>query len=242
MGLGSWDGCVETEFRPKDAVADQDIYTHAVRETLYNWPNLVTAVRTAGSVTVAMVAIYHRSLTLLLVALGIYWLGDVADGALARLLHLETRVGAVLDILSDRFCAAAFYLGLAWLDPALAIPVAVYLAEFMVVDAFISLGFLAWPIRSPNYFYAVDHKLWLWNWSKPAKTVNSALFAVLLVLSRNVWLGTAVAIALLALKTASLLRMARIGLPIPQRHVPPSSVPPGNFPQGSLPQCGEGPP
>ena len=40
----------------------------------------------------------------------------------------------------------------------MAIPVSVYLFEFMVIDLFLSLAFLAWPIRSPNYFYAVDQK------------------------------------------------------------------------------------
>ena len=80
----------------------------------------------------------------------------------------------MLDILSDRFCAAAFYFGLAWLQPEHVLPVLVYLAEFMVVDCFLSLAFLAWPIRSPNYFYVVDRTIWLWNWSKPAKAANSA--------------------------------------------------------------------
>ena len=204
-------------FQPAECVTGRDIYADPARETLRTWPNLVTGVRTIGSVAVAVLATYRESLVLLLLALVIYWLGDIADGALARMLDAETRIGAVLDIFSDRFCAAAFYLGLAWLDHTLAIPVVIYLAEFMIIDAFISVGFLAWPIRSPNYFYAVDHKLWLWNWSKPGKAVNSALFAVLLVWSRNAWLGTGIALALLALKTASLIRMTRIGLPLPDR-------------------------
>ena len=65
----------------------------------------------------------------------------------------------------------------------------IYLAEFMVVDCFLSLAFLAWPMRSPNYFYVVDRTLWLWNWSKPGKAVNSSLFAVLLLVTGWVWVG-----------------------------------------------------
>lgn len=185
------------------------------RETLSTAANVITGVRTVAAVAVAMLAAQRGSLTLLLVSLAIYWVGDMADGAVARLTQHETRIGAVLDILSDRFCAAAFYVGLAWLEPDLWLPVAIYLAEFMVVDAFISLAFLAWPLVSPNYFFVVDRTLWLWNWSKPGKAVNSAAFAVLLVATGSVWLGVVIASALLVLKAASLVRLARIGLPIP---------------------------
>src|SRR6266508_3201826 len=105
--------------------------------------------------------------TLLVIGLAVYWVGDTLDGEVARWRDCETRIGAVVDMLSDRLNCAGFYLGLAWLHPIMAIPVSVYLFEFMVVVAFLSLAFLAWPIRSPNYFYAVDRRLWLWNWSCP---------------------------------------------------------------------------
>jgi CDP-diacylglycerol--glycerol-3-phosphate 3-phosphatidyltransferase len=154
---------------------------------------------------------------LLVVALVVYWFGDVLDGLVARVRGCETRLGAVLDILCDRFCAAAFYLGLVWLQPEFAAPVTIYLAEFMVVDCLLSLAFLAWPIRSPNYFHVVDRPLWLWNWSKPGKAANSAIFAVVLLVTRMPWLGVVIASALLVLKCVSLARLARIGLPIPAR-------------------------
>ena len=128
----------------------------------------------------------------------------------------ETRIGAVLDIMCDRLNAAAFYIGLAWLQPDLSPAIFVYLAEFMVVDCFLSIAFLAWPVRSPNYFFVVDRPLWLWNWSKPAKAVNSALFAVLLLVTGWMWLGLAIASALLVLKCVSLHRLAAIGLPVPE--------------------------
>jgi CDP-diacylglycerol--glycerol-3-phosphate 3-phosphatidyltransferase len=152
---------------------------------------------------------------LLVVALVVYWVGDTLDGFIARLLDCETRIGAVMDTLCDRCCCAAFYVGLAWLDPALAPPVFVYLVQFTVVDLFISLGFLAWPITSPNYFYVVDRRLFRWNWSKPGKALNSALFAVVLLTTHSAGLGLAIALGLLGLKTTSLLRMLRLGLPVP---------------------------
>jgi CDP-diacylglycerol--glycerol-3-phosphate 3-phosphatidyltransferase len=55
----------------------------------------------------------------------------------------------------------------------------------------------------------------LWNWSKPAKAVNSALFAVLLLVTGWMWVGLVIATALLVLKCVSLRRLAQIGLPVP---------------------------
>jgi CDP-diacylglycerol--glycerol-3-phosphate 3-phosphatidyltransferase len=157
------------------------------------------------------------SVALLVASLAVYWVGDALDGFVARVRGCETRIGAVLDILCDRFCAASFYVGLVWLRPELALPVFVYLAEFMVVDCLLSLAFLAWPLRSPNYFYVVDRPLWLWNWSKPGKALNSSAFAVLLLVTGSVWLGVLIAGGLLLLKGVWLVRLARIGLPVPAR-------------------------
>lgn len=196
---------------------DLDVYADPAKEKVGTSATVITAVRTVASVVLAGVAAADESLTLLVAALVVYWLGDMLDGYVARLRGCETRIGAVLDILSDRFCAASFYLGLVWLHHQFAVPVFLYLAEFMVVDCFLSLAFLAWAVRSPNYFYVIDRPLWLWNWSKPGKAVNSSLFAVLLLATGWVWLGAVIAAGLLVLKCASLVRLARIGLPVPAR-------------------------
>ena len=184
-------------------------------ERLLTGATVITFVRTIASVVLAAMGAHQQSLTLLVVALGVYWVGDMLDGFYARVRDCETRIGAVLDIMCDRFNAAAFYLGLAWLQPDLSPAIFVYLAEFMVVDCFLSIAFLAWPIRSPNYFFVVDRTIWLWNWSKPAKAVNSALFAVLLLVTGWMWVGLVIATALLVLKCVSLRRLAQIGLPVP---------------------------
>ncbi len=185
------------------------------RERLNTPANLVTLVRTVASVSLAATAAVQQDLTLLVVALVVHWVGDSLDGLVARLLDCETRTGAVADILCDRLCVAAFYVGLAWLQPHLAPAIFVYLAMFMVVDCFLSLSFLAWPITSPNYFYVVDRGLWLRNWSHPAKAVNSGLFAILLLVTGSLWLGLLAAGALLAAKCWSVVSLLRIGLPIP---------------------------
>jgi CDP-diacylglycerol---glycerol-3-phosphate 3-phosphatidyltransferase len=194
-----------------------DVWSDPAQERIGTSATVITFVRTIISVVLAALAAQQESLTLLVAALVVYWVGDSLDGFVARIRGCETRIGAVLDILCDRLCAASFYLGLVWLQPDLALPVFLYLAEFMVIDCFLSIAFLAWPVRSPNYFYVIDRPIWAWNWSKPAKAVNSSLFAVLLLLTGAVWLGVAIACALLVLKTASLVRLARIGLPVPTR-------------------------
>jgi CDP-diacylglycerol--glycerol-3-phosphate 3-phosphatidyltransferase len=194
-----------------------DVWTHPEQERVGTSATVITFVRTVASVVLAGLAARDQSITLLVVALVVYWAGDSLDGFVARIRGCETRIGAVLDILCDRFCAASFYLGLVWLHPDYAVPVFIYLAEFMVVDCFLSLAFLAWPVRSPNYFYVIDRPLWLWNWSKPGKAVNSSLFAVLLLVTGWVWPAAVIATALLVMKTVSLVRLGRIGLPVPAR-------------------------
>lgn len=205
-------------------VTDPDNSYGIGEERLWTGATIITAVRTIASVVLAAAAAYEQSLTLLIISLAVYWVGDMLDGFYARLRSCETRIGAVLDILSDRLNAGAFYIGLAWLEPGLAPAIYVYLAEFMVIDCFLSIAFLAWPVRSPNYFFVIDRPIWLWNWSKPAKAINSALFAVLLLVtgmwldmvSTAMWLGLAIATALLVLKCVSLGRLMRIGLPVPR--------------------------
>lgn len=185
------------------------------RERLATSATAITVVRTLASGLLAFHAARAGSLTWLLAALAVYWVGDVADGAWARHFDHETRVGAVLDIVCDRFNAGAFYLGLAWLRPELAWPIALYVAEFMTVDTFNSLAFLAWPTRSPNYFHEVDRKVWVLNWSKPAKAANSAIFAILLIWTGWAWLGFLIAGTMWSVKLWTLNRICRIGLPLP---------------------------
>ncbi|MDZ5662835.1 CDP-alcohol phosphatidyltransferase family protein [Nocardioides sp. S-58] len=198
-----------------EPVADPENRYGVRDERLLTGATVITGVRTAASVVLAALAAHQDSLELLVAALVVYWVGDMLDGFYARVRDCETRIGAVLDVICDRFNAAAFYIGLAWLQPDLSPAIFVYLAEFMVVDFFLSIAFLAWPVRSPNYFFVIDRPIWLWNWSKPAKAVNSALFAVLLLVTGWMWVGLAIASALLVLKCVSLHRLVRIGLPVP---------------------------
>src|SRR5512146_1953787 len=107
-------------------VGSRDVWTHPDKERVGTSATVVTFVRTVASVVLSGLAAQQGSLTLLVVALVVYWAGDSLDGFVARVRGCETRIGAVLDILSDRFCAASFYLGLVWLQPDFAVPVFIY--------------------------------------------------------------------------------------------------------------------
>jgi len=188
---------------------------HDQVERLATYPTLITLIRTVASVSLALTGAHQHSLTLLIWALGVFWVGDSADGLLARVTNTETRTGATLDIMSDRLCAAMFYIGFAWYDPSMVVPVGIYLAEYMVIDMFLSLAFLAWPMRSPNYFYLVDRRLWRWNWSHPGKALNSGLFAILMIWTRDPVIASVIAASLLGLKLMSLRWLLQLGLPMP---------------------------
>jgi CDP-diacylglycerol--glycerol-3-phosphate 3-phosphatidyltransferase len=219
------DGTVKKPFVAGAHPDELDVWAEDATERFLTPATIITFLRTIACLTLVGLAIGHGvphddrfwspALKLLAVALVVYWAGDSLDGQVARRMHHETRIGAVIDIMCDRLCSAAFYFGLAWLHPDFTVPVVLYLAEFMVIDFFLSIAFLAWRIRSPNYFYVVDSAIYRLNWSHPAKAVNSALFAVLLLVTRAPWLGGVIAACLLVFKIAMLVRLARIGLPLP---------------------------
>lgn len=181
-------------------------------ERLLSWPNGVTLVRTVLAIAVGLAAIVEGSARLAVVAYAVYWAGDILDGWLARRLDQETRIGAVLDIVSDRACSAVLVCALVTIDPSLWFALAIFLVQFMVVDCVLSLAFLRWPLLSPNHFGRVDPLIYRCNWSPPAKAVNTA-GVVLAVAAGSALLATAIAVAQLALKCWSVRRL--LTLPVP---------------------------
>jgi CDP-diacylglycerol---glycerol-3-phosphate 3-phosphatidyltransferase len=201
---------------------------HPERERLLTSATVITVGRTAAALILALAAAREQSLTLLIWALGVYWVLDIVDGIVARALDQETRIGAVFDVLGDRLSAACFYVGYAWYEPSMAVPVGIYLAEFMVIDLFLSLAFLSWPVSSPNYFYVIDRRIWRWNWSPIAKVVNGGLFAIIVMTTKNPWLCGVWAAALLILKCVGLRWLTRLPLAVPgtcafDRQIAPST-------------------
>ena len=177
-------------------------HADASMERLATPATIVTGIRTIASVSLAAARGPRHQPHPARRRAGLYWIGDSIDGIVARLMNQETRIGATLDIMCDRMSAAMFYVGFAWYEPTMIPPVGIYLAEFMVIDMFLSLAFLAWPISSPNYFYLIDRRLYMWNWSRIGKAANSGLFAIFMVVTGWMWVGLAIALGLLTLKAA----------------------------------------
>lgn len=137
-------------------------------------PNLVTLARTALAVAIGAYGVAADEPSMLLVAYAVYWIGDLADGWLARRLGQETRLGAVLDIVCDRVCTVLLCAGLVAHTPAVAPVAVIFLLSFAVLDTMLSLAFLCWPIDTPNHFWRVDRRVYDLNWSPLGKAVNTA--------------------------------------------------------------------
>lgn len=178
------------------------------REPVVSVPNSITVARTVVSMALAVWAGYSASVTALVAAYLVYWLGDAADGFAARHLGQETRVGAVFDIVCDRACTAVVAAAFLHVLPAATPAIGVFLLQFCVVDTMLSLSFLAFDIKSPNYFYLVDRSIYRLNWTHPAKAVNNSLVVVLCLLGQ-VWVATGVALVVLGVKVWALARLAR---------------------------------
>jgi len=194
MGLGAVSRTgAQTESHPPAARISRG------QPPLLSWPNAITAVRTIAAIGVGAAALAQRSALLLVVAYAIYWIGDIADGWLARVLGQETRSGAVFDLVGDRASCAILAGGLISLRPELWPAVTVFLVQFMVVDCMASLSFLHWPLLSYNYFHTVDRQVWLVNWSPLAKVTNTVAVVIAVGAGRPL-LALAIAVAQLGLK------------------------------------------
>lgn len=178
-------------------------------EPWWTTPNVVTVARTVGSVAVGVGAITGQSLVFLVVAYGIYWLGDMLDGYLARHLGQETKLGAVLDIVCDRACSAVCACCILMLAPEAWPAILPFLLSFLMVDTMLSLSFLHWDLMSPNYFANVDKSIWRLNWSPPAKALNTAGLVLALCL-HELGVGAAMVTLVLLMKLWSIGRVHRL--------------------------------
>lgn len=183
------------------------------KDTLLTYASGLTLTRTVLAVIFAVLAAVHGNQWLLLMGLLCYWIGDIFDGILARLLKQEMRSGAVFDIMADRLCVSLIYLIYGWMHPEMLWPIGLYLFEFMFIDGFLSLAFLFWPLLSPNYFYLVDRRIFALNWSPLGKMTNSSLFLFATVFIGSPLVSTVIAVVVLGVKLYSLRRLYQIGIP-----------------------------
>jgi CDP-diacylglycerol---glycerol-3-phosphate 3-phosphatidyltransferase len=188
---------------------------HTAAEDVATLASAITLTRTIGCLVAVTWSIAAGQVWLLFLGLAVHWLGDVADGIVARSRNEETRAGAVLDIVSDRLCIALYYVSYGHLHHSMLVPIAVFLFQFMVLDAHLSLTFLNWPLSSLNYFGRVDRTVYAWNWSTVGKAFNSGALVILMLTSKSPIACSLFAIAITAVKAASLVRLHRAGVPSP---------------------------
>ena len=175
--------------------------------------NLVTAVRTVATVAAWAVAVTTGSDGWLLAALLCYWIGDIADGVVARLTQRETRTGAIFDVLADRLGVCLVVVSYVIAHPAAVAPAAVFLIQFVVLDAYLTLAFTRWSLLSPNYFGLVDATVYRLNWSIPAKATNTGAVVLVWLVTESPIAATMLAAAVLGVKLFSTARVARLPVP-----------------------------
>lgn len=180
--------------------------TRRAREDPWTVANRISLGRTVLALGIGAAASTQRSLVLLAVAYAVYWIGDILDGQVARRTGTETRQGAVLDVICDRASCGMLAVTYLAMEPRAAAPIAVFLLQFMVVDCMLTLGFLRWPILSPNYFHKVDRRIYLWNWHWVAKATNTS--ALILTVALGLFtVALVLAVAQLVVKSASLVAL-----------------------------------
>jgi len=187
--------------------------TSELDERWWTGPNLVTVLRTLGTVVLWGMALVQGDERLLLAALLCYWIGDIADGLLARLTGTETRTGAVLDVLADRLCVCLVVVSYVTAHPGAVLPAGVFLLQFVVLDAYLTLAFRNFSLLSPNYFGLVDATVFRLNWSPPAKATNTGAVVLVVLLTGSMAAATLLALAVLAVKAYTAVRLARLPVP-----------------------------
>jgi phosphatidylglycerophosphate synthase len=186
---------------------------------LRNAANLVTVVRTVASLALVTTAAVQHSWPWLLAGYLTYWIGDSADGNIARWQHQETRFGAVFDVVCDRVnCISCALVLLLFIDAPW--PIAVFLFQFVVVDLPLTLLPMRWPVLSPNYFYLIDPLAYTLNWHVVAKVTNTTLLITLLVFVPDQRVALVAASIVLLVKIWSLGRVLRLTTPTGTPHVP----------------------
>lgn len=184
-------------------------------EPVLTVPNVITTLRTLASIVLSTAGVLTGSSALLVAGLLVYVVGDSADGVSARLLHQETRRGALYDIVTDRVCSLSFWIPWAVLHPDVRLPIVLYVVEFVLVDGPLSLLWARWPLTSCNYVGRVDRWVWVLNWCVPAKIVNSTALILLIVAWPMPTVATVLVCVILVVKVLSLLRLRSL-LPAPR--------------------------
>jgi CDP-diacylglycerol--glycerol-3-phosphate 3-phosphatidyltransferase len=165
--------------------------------------------RSVLSIALLFLAASLHSLPLCITGWAVYWVGDVLDGLVARILRLETRLGAVLDSTADRACMLALLVAVGVCVGLEPIGPAIFGTLFCLVDWPLSLMFLRFRLLGPNYFSLVSRPLYWLNWHPVAKALSGGALP-LLMLRRETALLVSFDVCYAALKAFSLLHATRL--------------------------------
>jgi CDP-diacylglycerol---glycerol-3-phosphate 3-phosphatidyltransferase len=177
--------------------------------------NGLTLVRSVLASCVLGVAVYQESRALLIAGLVASWVGDVADGHLARSKGCETVLGAQVDGLADRLTALWVVVGAVLIAKGSGITVAAAVAvwlQFGVLDHALSAQFVRHDRWTADEFHLDDVVAWRLNWAPLAKVLSNVPVGLLAVGGIGTWGALAGAALLLVIRTGSSLRLLA-GLP-----------------------------
>ncbi|MDH7513771.1 MAG: CDP-alcohol phosphatidyltransferase family protein [Clostridiales bacterium] len=181
---------------------------------IFSEPNILTLIRLFSSIPFFVLALSTQKEVYNFIGFGIHAVGDILDGVWARKFKQETILGAEIDIIADRVELLFFFVNFLFFHPHLYIPIVLFILNFAFIDFYLSYQFVKFDIISPNYFFKVDRRVYLLNFTRPAKFINSSLVALLLIFLPSLsWLATLSALSLIAVKSFS------IHLLIKKRHL-----------------------
>ncbi len=187
------------------------IFSPLPPESTFSIPNVITVIRFVGSLVFFMLAIVKKDLTYNYVGLVVHWIGDVVDGNWARFFKQETIVGAEIDIIADRVGFLFFYVLYLVFKPELALPVALFVINFALIDFYLSYQFLKFDLISINYFYKVDRTVYKLNFNFLGKAANTVVITLTLIFFPQFWLfATVFAVGLIFVKCYSIYRLFQL--------------------------------
>jgi CDP-diacylglycerol---glycerol-3-phosphate 3-phosphatidyltransferase len=194
----------------KKAFLTKGFLSHRPPEAVHSLPNLITYIRLTVSMSFFITSIHTGNILYNYIGLGVHWLGDVLDGFIARTFKQETIFGAEIDIIADRVEVLFFFIIFLFFRPFLFLPVALYIIDFAFIDFYLSYQFLKYGLISPNYFYKIDKRVYLLNYSPGGKFCNSTVVTLWLIFLPQLW-GAAAGMAsiLIAIKIYSICRLYR---------------------------------
>jgi CDP-diacylglycerol--glycerol-3-phosphate 3-phosphatidyltransferase len=187
------------------------IFSPLPPENTFSVPNVITLIRFVGSLVFFMLAVTKMDLTYNYIGLVVHWIGDVLDGFWARTFKQETILGAEIDIIADRVGFLFFYVLYLVFKPELALPIALFVINFALIDFYLSYQFLKFGLISINHFYKVDKTVYKLNFSPIGKMANTVVVTLTLIFVPQFWLfATVFAFGLIIVKSYSITRLRRL--------------------------------